>query len=469
MRAAPPTVPLHLRAAPPTVPLAGLAEPTEAPPPWDGPSWPSAPPTWHTSLPPSSRWTDEEWEDVEYVDPLKRRSRLPVPESVRWCLGALVIGFLGRVLIYQADWAGGLVTAALVAGMLAVIAVLVGAIGCVVAWRLRAGAFALATGLLVFAVLLAADGTLSQAHMIQAAFAERSAQWDQAVREYERSAASPAWVAAQVARVNLSWGNAALTDGNYATAITHYDEALANHNATRAQQAQAHLGEVRAYEGWIAAGGSNLSYVTALTILGAYSQDKACDASCQGALTAAEAQAFYEYGTQLDQQGDSADALVMFQTVGQRFPTSAVAAQAHVAAASVLVSEFQEIEPVSCPSGVPLLRQLASGYGDTPEGAQAKKTLTAPVIVHGTMRGLPYPTSATMYLIPQAQAQRGNYTPAYTTTPDVIGDFTFLSVRPGTYILGVRDGGGLFTWASPDASINVTPLCQVSLPSYTYP
>lgn len=466
------TPPLGIQPEPRGIPLAELAEPTEAPPPWSSPRWPTNPPSLHTSLPPSSAWVEEERDDLEYIDPLPPEARFRLPVGLVWCLGALVVAFLGRVFLYQGDWADGAMAAAVTAGLLTGV-ISVGAIlRSLRARRSAPGprAAMLVVLLIVAALACASDGVQGSLHRLQASFAAATGQWSQALAELDASGADPTWVARQQIAAHLAWGRAALAARDESTAVAQFAAVLSIPGVSAKERAEASAGELAAYERWIAAGGNDLTYATAIAFLDQYPAHAACDKACAADVAAAEAQAYYEYGMLLARQGYDADALTMFTAVGTRFPGSAVATRAHAAAAAVLADEVQQNENASCPTAVPFLQQLASEYADTPQGSQAVTALAAPVLVHGTITGMPNPAAAQVALILLAQVQQGNDTFAYQVRADAFGNFTFLAVAPGTYILAVAEPGwGLVTWSSSTASVEVAPLCALTLGAYAFP
>lgn len=473
-RPAPVALPLdalpEVRRAPETIPLGELAEPTEAPPPWDTSPWPSTSPQWHTSLPPSSAWVDDEREDVEYVDPIRPERWFHVPVALRWCVAIILAVFLGRVILYHGDWAAGALVAAVGAGALACVVCVTALLGMLGARRLRLGACALALLLALSSIVLASDGVQARAHLAQASFAARTSQWSDALAELGASGADPAWIAGQSADARLGWGAAATGDGSYALAVSEFASVLSAPGTSAAQRARAQAGEVAAYERWVAAGGSDLPYPTALDMLEQYAAQKTCDNACAAQVATAEARAYDEYGAYLIGQGDMADAVTVFEIVTSRFSTSAVAPAAHRAAASALATLAQQHENASCPSAVPDYQRLASIYSDTPQGAQAQTVLTTPVLMHSTIHGLPNPHATRVLLIPLASAQAGNDTPTYIVTADVVGSYTFVAVVPGTYVLGVdTPGWGRVLWSSPAAYVIVAPLCAQVLGAHTFP
>ncbi|HEX9057855.1 MAG TPA: hypothetical protein VF818_10015, partial [Ktedonobacterales bacterium] len=210
-----------------------------------------------------------------------------------------------------------------------------------------------------------------------------------------------------------------------------------------------------------------------------------CDAPCQSSASMLAAQTHFQYGVALVAQKQYEQAGAQFEAVTTQFPASPYAARAHTSAASAYYAFGQQQLALSqqqaaanqdhdaaatCAAVVPLFAKLSQSYVDTPEGANAKSALAAPVTVKGLLSGYPTHPTPTMYLSRHISAST-YFSDDYSASLDANGRFTFNRVAQGKYNLSAAfsDGHGVFWYGSSPSDvydITVGPLCTVVLPSY---
>src|SRR5258708_34078088 len=84
-----------------------------------------------------------------------------------------------------------------------------------------------------------------------------------------------------------------------------------------------------------------MPYADAISALTSHQTEPGCDAACQTATQALEAQARFQFGTQLAAKGDYSGAITQFETIQTKFATSEYAAQAHTPAAQAYFAHGQ--------------------------------------------------------------------------------------------------------------------------------
>jgi hypothetical protein len=404
-----------------------------------------------------------------------------------WLSALILAGSLVTVaLVYfiavlgaRADWSGGAQAAGTVALLLSG-AALIGLLVRVAVGR-RAGS-TIALGALLIIILAAAGGvslaTAPSLHAVQARQLEGSGQWQAAIAEFARSGeAQPD--APDIARVYVEWGEQLTAGHLYQQAIARFTTATTDYAESGDDlQSRAHTDIFTAYKQWIISNAGDVPYKDAIAALVAYRASADCDAACQQDEAAVEAQAHYQYGLQLEQQSQLADAIAQLETVQNQFKSSQFAAQAHTEAAKALLAYGQKQFGTSCLDAISLYRKLASRYADTPEGKQAQSALAKPQDVHLTLTRFPTNPTPTAHLSKHMNFDAFYFSNEYTALVDPsTGDVTFRNVAQGTYFLStsrpVAGGIEYVTWYADSSrtsnfSFPVGPLCPVDLGQFRY-
>jgi tetratricopeptide (TPR) repeat protein len=398
--------------------------------------------------------------------------------SVPVALGAaLAIAYLLEETIFGGDWSAG----ALAVG----IASLAMAVGTLAVWGVRRARGRQATSTLVLALILvvvlaggglAALAAVTPLHATQARQFEQRHRWSEAIDEFAlagKGAASNT----DIARIYVEWGEEQLAQQQYAQAATTFQTVITDYAQTGAPATQASKDLYLTFSAWVKAGGTNMPYAEAITIISTYGAGPGCDASCKSSATAAEAQARYEYGVALASAKRYVDAISQFETVQSKFGSSPFAAQAHTNAAQAYLAYGKQLLTAACGQAVPYYQKLTSAYADTPQGKQAAAALAAPVSVTGILTKFPTKPVPSIYLSTQYDQASYYYSDEYTAPLNTsTGVFTFSKVAQGDYYLNTARNLGnssdyiLFTDKTTGNPfvIRVRPLCTVNLGTISY-
>ncbi len=218
-----------------------------------------------------------------------------------------------------------------------------------------------------------------------------------------------------------------------------------------------------------------MAYPAAISFFDAYQSSSACSASCQSATTAIEAQALFQYGTQLLNQGNFSAAITQFETVTTKFATSSYAAQAHEAAAQAYLNVGKQEVASECPAPLPYgqspagalatYKTLSTTYADTPEGQQAKTALAAPqdAVGHFLKAVQNSKLFLSKHLNLSAGTESDDYTAKITSSSTT---FTFTKVALGSYYLTFVDSGGNAYYIgalNKPTAFPIGPLCATDL------
>lgn len=396
---------------------------------------------------------------------------------------AVVLTYALAELVGRADWADG----AGVAGVVAL--VLMGATLLVASLRFALGRRALATMALalVLAVTLGLGGVgaISSApalHRAQAQSFERAHAWDAAITEYKRSG-ERAPNATDLARVLDASGEAQAAGGRYAQAIATFETVTTQYaSSDSATVARALTDTYQTYAAWVRANRPDVPYIDASIFFVAYRSRPTCDQTCKQGVVEIEAQAHFQYGQALATDKRYADAVVQFEQVTGPVYTP----KAHSAAATAYLTLGKQKLQQECPAPVradqppseslSIYQKLATTYGDTPEGQQAKDALAAPQDVTGYLYHPNTNPAPTLYLSKTINPNAYSFSNDYTGTYDPSsGLFTFKNVSPGAYYLNaIRDDGSYihYIWyVDPNTqgpSVHVGSLCGTDWGSSFY-
>lgn len=406
--------------------------------------------------------------------------RFPRGLSLLLLVSALSLGALAysaELTLEHGDWADGVVIASKAYFALAVVTLL-GAIIRAIGGRrsLRSLATSLAVTLLLLAIGAGSFASASPLHASQAAQLEHQHLYEAALHEYALAGERPPQ-APNLARVYDEWGEQLLAQDNYTAALDRFSLVVTDYAQSGSATARAQRGLVNTYVAWVLSGATDIPYGDAIAAMASYRTSAACDASCETSISTAEAQARYQYGSQLAAQHDYAGAVTQFEVVQTTFPTSVYTKQAHSGAAAAYYSIGQAQRGSACADAVKTFRTLSATYADTPEGGKATSALAAPVDVSGTLTRYPGFPLPTLHLSKSIDPSRYFFSDEYSTALEpATGHFTFKGVAQGNYnlstsrVLPVTNEYEYFTAndSHDPYAVHAGPLCPVLLGTITY-
>jgi hypothetical protein len=410
---------------------------------------------------------------------------LALPFPLWLTLGAPVALALTLALVYVVettllggDWATGAMAVSFTAFALALVSLGL-LIGRVALGRRSFGAVTLA-GLLAVTLVGVGAGGVAQANPLrraQARQAETTGHWQLAVDEYTQAGERPPNSTA-LAQVYTEWGEASLQHGDYAGATARLSTVTQDYARSGANVARARADLFKTYGLWIKSGAITLPFKQSLDFLAAYNADPACDGACKQSIVDLTGQAHYQYGEQLVKASQFKPAIVEFELIQSQYARSTFAAPAHTAAAAAYWTLDQQLLTQDCISAVPGYQTLATRYGDTSQGQQAKAALAAGQSVKGTLTGFPNNPAPTLYLSKNINPAVNAYSHDYKATFDTAsGAFSFGAVAQGSYYLTtyrkVSSTEEAFTYYKDTTSgkpyaLTVGPLCATDLGNLGY-
>jgi Outer membrane lipoprotein len=326
--------------------------------------------------------------------------------------GALLVvalSFPVNATLARADWSDSAITAAIVAFVLASLTIIGTFVRVAVGRRVRSMlllALAMTLGLSALGgVSLAISAPL---HGTQAHVFELGNNWEAAIHEYTLAGES-APAAPDIARIHDEWGEQLLAHHSYLQATGHFSTVINTYYHSNSSLGRAYKDQFNTYHAWLQNNAADIPYYDMLGYFDQYRGSSYCDASCSAAIDAIQPQALYQYGTQLVDQSNYSLAILQFEAVQTRFPTSSYVSKAHIAAAQAYYQLGQQQLATSCASAVSAYQILVKNYADTPEGKKAKTDLAAPQDVTGYITGFPAGVVPMMLLSRSADPHNGNF------------------------------------------------------------
>jgi outer membrane protein assembly factor BamD (BamD/ComL family) len=324
---------------------------------------------------------------------------------------------------------------------------------------------------MVLVLVVTGIGSLTFAsplHGIQASTLERNGQWADAIREYSY-AGQGAPNAPDIARVYDEWGEQLLGQRSLGLAVSRFDTVVTQYSQSGSAYDRGRTDLYNAYKEWIGTQGTDVPYPDAITYFETYAGFSTCDSTCQVDAHTIEAQARFQYGTQLAASSNYADAITQFEAIQKQFPQSPYASQAHTAAATAYYAEGQaDLSGSSCANALTAYKTLVSNYGDTPEGQKAKTALAAGVDVTGTIPSAP--GAIPVFLSKHVDPTNFIFSSEYRSTLGTNGSFTFHGVQSGDYNLATSHDTGtainFVYWHDASGNlyfIHVGQLCPVQV------
>jgi len=379
------------------------------------------------------------------------------------------------------DWAAGAQIAGGVALGVAALA-LIGTIVRAGLGRRSASFFAAGLAAVVLVGALGTGGLLfsPQLHLAQAQSLERAGNWGAAIHEYTLAGENTSR-STDIARAYDEWGESLLSQGEYASAVTQFNQVLETYPDSGAPVGRAYRDEFQAYSKWLANKPDSLNYSNAIAFFNTYKASSLCDANCQSAIIPVELQSEYQYGVQLAAAGQYTEAITQFVNAQTLAPGSHYAHLAYQAAAEAYWNlGQQQLAGSDCADAVISYQALVSNYKNTPQAQTAAQALAAPVSVSGSFDNYtPSSYDPVVYLSKTAHAPAGQNVPAsevyfsddYSTLLDqATSTFTFPSVAPGSYALSAEGANDTVWWTSTSTNqlifSQVGPLCSTQLGVY---
>jgi tetratricopeptide (TPR) repeat protein len=309
-----------------------------------------------------------------------------------WALiGCIVVVVLVLVVLQLtgSDWAAGAQQMGIVAGVLALVIVLVTVVRLLLGMDANSNSTRLirlvSAGLAVLLLaLLCLVGLTQQSaiHGLQAHAWEGQQQWQSAINEYQLSGEG-APTSENIARAYNGWGEQLTSQQRYQDAIAKFNLVLTSYGSANAGVARARSDTTTAYLAWGKQALQQHDYTAATNRFDTLLQLPYCTTSCQSQANALDATAYYNMAESQLAAQQYLNAVNNFQTVISRFASSPEAQKSHPDYAKALLGRGRQQLSDACPSAIPTYQQLSKQFGDTPEGQQATSALKAPQPVKG--------------------------------------------------------------------------------------
>ena len=413
-------------------------------------------------------------------------SAISKPIPVRILIGSIVLVVLLLIVLQLtgSDWATGAMHAGIVAGILAVVILLITIVSMTLGKATRsnpARLLQLISSVLVILLLslLCLVGLTQQTsiHNMQAHSWEAQKQWQFAINQYQTSGEG-APTSEDIARVYNLWGEQFTIHQQYVEALAKYNMVLTYYGSASTGVARAQSDTITAYVSWGRQASQQHNYMAATSHFDALLGLSYCAATCQTQVSSLDATAYYNLAESLLVAQNYHDAIGNFHTLVSRFASSTEAHKVHGDYAKALLGEGkQQLKGAICSSAVPTYQQLSAQFGDTPEGQQATNALKAnqPVKGHfvGSIPNNPSLTPiATLIQGLNHNMSDGQFFQLFNTAPTAIiqnnGNFLFDPLPQGSYGLAwgtnQSDGSKHFQFAyNADGSstyvAKVGPMC----------
>ncbi|HJT57111.1 MAG TPA: tetratricopeptide repeat protein [Ktedonobacteraceae bacterium] len=407
----------------------------------------------------------------------------------------VVVGAMLVALFFTgSDWAAGAMRVGIVSGVLAILILLATIVRTLAGMAARSNPKRriqfISTGLLVVILLVTSGIGLTQQtalHQMQGRSLEGQQQWESAINEFQL-AGEHAPNSDNIARTYDEWGEQLSNTQHYGSSIDKFNTVLDTFSAAPSEVIRAQSDNVTAYLNWGKQAEQQHDYSDAITHFSDLLNLSYCNTNCQAQANALDATANYNLAeTQLAAQ-QYASAANTFQTLATLFPKSPEAQKDHEDFAKALFGQGKQQLTSACSSAIPIYQELASKFGDTPQGQQASAALKAPQDVKGRFTTAVPKSSA---LTPKAVLAQGLYAnipqgqffQLIAGAPTVIiksdGSFDFKAVKQGKYDLawGTNNTDGsafyYFSYRQSDKSLiyiaNVGPLCPFDFGSIDEP
>ncbi len=408
------------------------------------------------------------------------------PMPVLVLIGSIVLVALLLIVIQLtgSDWAAGAMRVAIVAGILAIVVLLITVVRMILNKATKshpARLIQFVSTILVVALLslLCLVGLTQQSaiHNLQAHSWEAQQQWQFAINQYQ-SSGEGAPTSENITRVYNLWGEQFTSHQHYIEALTKYNIVLTYYGSAITGVARAQTDAITAYFAWGQQASQQHDYIAATNHYDALLHLPYCAATCQSQANALDATAYYNLAESQLVAKNYSDAISSFHVLVSRFANSIEAHKVHRDYAKALLGEGkQQLTGSECSSAIPTYQQLSAQFGDTPEGQQATSALRANQPVKGhfssTIPNNPSLTPiATLIQGLNHNMSDSLFFQLLSTAPTAPiqsnGDFTFSPLPQGSYGLawGTNQSNGakhfLFAYYPDGTSFYVAkvgPLC----------
>ena len=410
---------------------------------------------------------------------------LPEPMPI-WAIISSIVLVAILLIVLQltgSDWATGAMHVGIVAGILALLILLITVIRTLQGKATKPNPTRLiqfiSAGLVIMLLsLLCLIGLTQQftIHSLQGRSFEGQQQWQSAINQYQL-AGEGAPTSENITRVYNHWGEQLASQQRYADALAQYNIVLTYYGSASTGVARAQSDTVTAYLAWGKQALQRHDYMVATNDYDVLLNLSYCTSSCLSQAKALDATAYYYLAESQLAAKDYSLASNNFHIVVSRFARSPEAHKLHGDYAKALFGQGKEQLNTLCSSAIPTYQQLSTQFGDTPEGQQATNALGAnqPVKGHFVTSVPDNPT-----LTPVATLLQGlnhnmpdnqffqllNTAPTASIQPN--GNFSFEPLPQGTYDLawGTDGSNGArhfqFAYKSDGSSFyiaKVGPLC----------
>jgi hypothetical protein len=411
--------------------------------------------------------------------------RLSKPMPIWALIGSILLVVLVLVVLQLtgSDWAAGAMRVGIVAGILALLILLITVVRMLLGMAAKSNPTRLiqliSAGLVILLLsFLCLVGLTQQSaiHSLQGHSWEGQQQWQSAINQYQL-AGEGAPTSENIARVYNLWGEQFTSQQHYVDALAKYNIVLMYYGSASAGVARAQSDTVAAYLAWGHQASQQHDYTAATNHYDALLHLSYCAATCQSQANALDATAYYNLAESQLVAKNYSDAVNNFHIVVSRFASSPEAHNLHGDYAKALFGQGKQQLNTVCSSAIPTYQQLSTQFGDTPEGKQATGALRANQPVKGHfISSVPNDPSLTPIAtiihglnnkLPDSQFYQLLST-APTTQIQSNGSFSFKPLSQGTYDLAWgtnrTTGSQNFQFAyKPDGSsyyvANIGPLC----------
>ncbi|HEY6286602.1 MAG TPA: zinc-ribbon domain-containing protein [Ktedonobacteraceae bacterium] len=302
----------------------------------------------------------------------------------------VVILLLIVVQVTGSDWAVGAMRVGIVAGILALVVVLVTGIRILLGIAAKSNPTRLiqliSAGLAILLLLLLSLVGLTQQsaiHGLQAHNWEGQQQWQSSINEYQL-AGEGAPTSENIARVDNEWGEQFTAQQHYVDALAKYNIVLTYYGSASAGVTRAQSDSITAYFAWGQQASQQHDYMAATNHYDVLLNLPYCATTCRSQANALDATAYYNLAESQLLAKNYPNAINNFHILVSRFANSTEAHKVHGDYAKALFGEGkQQLNRASCTNAITTYQQLSTQFGDTPEGQQATGALRANQPVKG--------------------------------------------------------------------------------------
>jgi tetratricopeptide (TPR) repeat protein len=314
----------------------------------------------------------------------------PIPVQILIVSILLVALLLIVIQLTGSDWATGAMRVSIVAGILALMILLITVVRMNMGKATKSNPTRLiqliSTALVILLLsLLCLVGLTQQSpiHNLQAHSWEVQKQWQSAINQYQ-SSGEGAPTSEDIARVYNLWGEQFTSHQQYVEALAKYNIVLTYYSSAITGVARAQSESISVYFAWGQQASHQHDYMAATNHYDVLLHLPYCAATCRIQASALDAKAYYKLAESQLATKNYPAAINNFHILVSHFANSTEAHHVHRDYAKALLGEGeQQFRGSVCSSAVPTYQQLSAQFGDTPEGQQASSALKANQPVKG--------------------------------------------------------------------------------------